>query len=131
MDPAGDGPEGATVTSAWHGQIERDRKAGRGLVEAERVDRAHNGADIFRKAASARSVDRSPSLLAHSPSAVLASLGDNEPVLSVSISSTSSSSYKLAPTRLTFSDLKTFDDIEHALYAQSSYGHSYSHSPTN
>ncbi|KAG8740951.1 hypothetical protein FRC10_003521 [Ceratobasidium sp. 414] len=75
-------------------------------------------------------VDLSPSLLAHSPSTVPTS-GDDKPVLSVAVPSSSSSTYKLAPTRPTYSDLKIFNDIERALYAQSSHSHSHTQSTTN
>ncbi|KAG8683556.1 hypothetical protein FRC08_014213 [Ceratobasidium sp. 394] len=75
-------------------------------------------------------VDLSPSLLAHSPSTVPAP-GDDKPVLSVSVPSSSSSTYKLAPTRPTYSDLKTFNNIERALYAQSSYTHSHAQHTSN
>ncbi|CAE6486496.1 hypothetical protein RSOLAG22IIIB_13177 [Rhizoctonia solani] len=82
-------------------------------------------------------VDLSPSLLAHSPATKPTSTPDDKPVLSVSVSSSSSTSslsnqYKLAPTRPTFSDLKIFADIEKALYSQPlcthNHGH-HSHSP--
>ncbi|KAL5638989.1 hypothetical protein ACGC1H_003384 [Rhizoctonia solani] len=81
-------------------------------------------------------VDLSPSLLAHSPATKPTSSPDDKPVLSVSVlNSTSTSSlansYKLAPTRPTFSDLKIFADIEKALYSQPlcSHNHVHSHTP--
>lgn len=77
-------------------------------------------------------MDLSPSLLAHAPSGPSLSAEDR-PVLSVSVPSSNSTtslsssaaSYKLAPTRPTYSDLRVFNDIERALYAQTSYPHSH------
>ncbi|KAG8679821.1 hypothetical protein FRC11_003257, partial [Ceratobasidium sp. 423] len=68
-------------------------------------------------------VDLSPSLLAHSPATKPTVTADDKPVLSVSVTNSSSTSslsnqYKLAPTRPTFSDLKIFADIEKALYSR-------------
>ncbi|QRV95416.1 LCHN protein [Ceratobasidium sp. AG-Ba] len=65
-------------------------------------------------------VDLSPSLLAHGA----ATGPDDKPVLSISSpSSSGSSTFKLSQTRPTYSDLKVFNDIEKALYAQSNYSH--------
>ncbi|KAF8752769.1 hypothetical protein RHS01_07431 [Rhizoctonia solani] len=64
---------------------------------------------------------------------------DDKPVLSISVPNSSSTtslsnSFKLAPTRPTFSDLKIFNDIEKALYSQPICQHNHLHShapPTN
>ncbi|CAE6338979.1 unnamed protein product [Rhizoctonia solani] len=84
-------------------------------------------------------VDLSPSLLAHSPATKPTSTPDDKPVLSISVPNSSSTtslsnSFKLAPTRPTFSDLKIFNDIEKALYSQPICQHNHLHShapPTN
>ncbi|KAG8792032.1 hypothetical protein FRC12_007465 [Ceratobasidium sp. 428] len=133
IDPAGDGPEGAIPVLGMVG-LDAIEKLGEDSLKRSGWIACTTERIFFEKPhLYDLVVDLSPSLLAHSPTAVPASSGDDKPVLSVSVPSTSSSSYKLAPTRPTFSDLKTFGDIERALYAQSSYGHSHSHghSPTN